>query len=66
MDERITELEIRIAFQDDLLEELNKVVARQQKQIDFLMQEVFQVAEQVRNMDAPKGVSLRDEIPPHY
>ncbi|GAB3260243.1 SlyX family protein [Chitinimonas naiadis] len=66
MEDRITELEIRIALQDDLLDELNRVVARQQQQLEWLAREVRQVQELQRNQDGGKPTSLLDEIPPHY
>ena len=66
MEDRITELEIRIALQDDLLDELNRVVARQQQQLEWLAREVRQVQELQRNQDGGKPPSLMDEIPPHY
>ncbi|MFQ5582782.1 MAG: SlyX family protein, partial [Mariprofundaceae bacterium] len=34
LDERIIELETRLSFQDRLVQELNDVIAGQQKQID--------------------------------
>ncbi|MGL5986711.1 MAG: SlyX family protein, partial [Burkholderiales bacterium] len=33
MDERITELEIKLSFQEELLETLNQTVIRQQQQM---------------------------------
>lgn len=40
MNERLVELEVRVAFQEQTLQELNRVVIRQQQQIDRLMQEL--------------------------
>jgi len=36
MTERIVELETRLAFQDDTIEELNEVLVSQQRQLDRL------------------------------
>jgi SlyX protein len=68
MEDRITELEIKVALQDDLLDELNRVVARQQQHIDWLTQELRRVQDQQRAMESQggKAPSLLDEIPPHY
>ncbi|WP_374354508.1 SlyX family protein [Chitinimonas sp.] len=67
MEDRLTELEIKAALQDDLLDELNRIVARQQQQIEWLAQELRRVQELQRNQDSGKpGFSLRDELPPHY
>ena len=40
MESRLTELEIKISFNEDQLEELNKIVYRQQQQIGSLVNEV--------------------------
>ncbi|WP_157670203.1 SlyX family protein [Chitinibacter sp. FCG-7] len=66
MDERITELEIRLALQDDLLDELNQIISRQQLQIDQLAAalQALQQNQAVPDQQAPR--SLFDEIPPHY
>jgi SlyX protein len=67
MESRLTELEIKISFTEDQLEELNKVVYRQQQQIDLLIGEVRALRDQVVNNDQPQEQrNLRDEIPPHY
>ncbi|MDK2125587.1 SlyX family protein [Parachitinimonas caeni] len=66
MEDRITELEIRLALQDDLLDELNRVVSRQQQQMEFLAQELRRLQQMVRTIEPGKQPSLRDEIPPHY
>jgi len=65
MEDRITELEIRLALQDDLLDELNRVVARQQQQMEWLAQELRRLNDQMRTPDGSKG-SPQYEIPPHY
>lgn len=65
MESRITELEIRLALQDDLLDDLNQIIARQQQQIDQLRQDIRYLQE--RSSAADQGTrSLLDEIPPHY
>lgn len=65
-DERLTRLEIQLAYAEDLLDTLNTLVAQQQDQIGLLLREVSQLRRQ-REDDAPGGFrSLRDELPPHY
>lgn len=65
-EDRITELEIKAALQDELLDELNKVVARQQQQMEWLAQELRRLQDQMRAQDGGKQAAPRDEIPPHY
>jgi len=58
-DLRLTELEIKITRQDDLLEELNGVIYHQQLQIDELVKKL--------NLLESKPVSAPGyEKPPHY
>ncbi|BCL77070.1 hypothetical protein JHS3_28060 [Jeongeupia sp. HS-3] len=66
MEDRITELEIKLALQDDLLDELNRVVARQQQQLELLAQALRGVQSQMRGNEAGGQRNLADEIPPHY
>jgi len=65
MDARLTELEIKVAFQDDLLEELNQVITQQQRQIDELQQRFQQLLEHVLSQPLATN-GPKHEIPPHY
>ncbi len=66
MDSRITELEIKISYAEDMVDELNRTVFRQQQQIDLLVAQIKALREQIQT-DAPaEQRSLRDELPPHY
>jgi SlyX protein len=64
---RLTELEIKASFAEDLLEQLDKIIVRQQQQIDALLREVAELkAAPVRDGDITTARSLRDELPPHF
>ena len=66
-DQRLTELEIKASYSEDLLEQLNLIIYRQQQQIDALVHEVRSLRQQVPQVgstSAPRN--LRDELPPHY
>ena len=66
MDSRITELEIKISYAEDMVDELNRTIFRQQQQIDLLVAQIKALREQIQT-DAPgEQRSLRDELPPHY
>jgi SlyX protein len=65
-DARLTELEIKLAFTEDLLEKLDEVVISQQRRIDALIQELASLREQVARTDSSSGGSPRDDRPPHY
>ena len=65
METRITELEVKLAFAEDMLDTLNNTVFRQQEQIERLLREVRELREQLRSMPTEPR-SLFDELPPHY
>ncbi len=66
MESRLSEIEIKLSFSEDLLEELNRTVARQQQQISELEHQVRDLRLQLqRSQPAESGVSGH-EIPPHY
>lgn len=66
-DARLTDLEIKASFTEDLLDTLNEIVARQQAQIDRLTTELATLCNQMPTADGgPVFRSLRDELPPHY
>lgn len=66
MESRITELEIRLALQDDLLETLNRTVAEQQQQILLLQMELRGLYQHLQALE-PGGRNLpSQEVPPHY
>jgi SlyX protein len=66
LQDRLTELEIKVSYTEDTLDRLNDVVVRQQTQIDLLIRELMQLRQQTGAADAPAAGSLRDELPPHY
>ena len=63
-EDRITNLEIKLSFAEDLIERLNETVYKQQQQIEFLYRELKAIKEQASNSGG--SGSLKDEIPPHY
>ena len=66
MEARINELEAKLAFAEDLLEELNRTVYRQQQAIERLEKDVRELRKQIAASTPNEPHSLRDEIPPHY
>ena len=65
IDQRLTNLEIKASFAEDQLEQLDKVIVRQQQQIELLLREVAQLRLQpVDGGTAPRN--LRDDVPPHF
>ena len=62
-EERLTDLEIRLTHQEDMIDELNKVIYRQQVKISDLEYLLKELA--VRLVDIESGRPL-NERPPHY
>lgn len=66
-DQRLTDLEIKATYTEDLLEQLDKVIVRQQQQIDSLIREVTALRQPAADSDGPQSAAgTRDELPPHF
>ena len=66
MESRLNDLEMKISYTEDMVDELNLTIFRQQQQIDQLIRQVTTLREQVQNAAPAEQLSLRDELPPHY
>ena len=66
-EERLTDIEIKLAFQEDTVKELNDVICRQQDQIDRLNMAYEQLLSRVKELsDRVPDAAAADEKPPHY
>jgi SlyX protein len=63
--DRIDTLESRLAFQDDMIETLNKTVTEQWAKIDALTRQLVALGEQLREAESQMP-GLANEPPPHY
>lgn len=66
-EDRLIDLETRIAYQEATLQTLNEIVTRQQLLVSDLERLCRQLTERVAKLgqDSFKG-SPQDEVPPHY
>ena len=64
-DRRFEALEIKVSYTEDLLEQLNMTIYRQQQRIDALVQQLADLRQRTPD-DAGGNRSARDELPPHY
>lgn len=67
-DARLTELEIKVSYTEDTLDQLDQTVIRQQAQIDLLLRELTLLRQQ-QSSDGDGGGGPRnphDDLPPHY
>jgi SlyX protein len=66
-EEAILELQTKLSFQEDLLENLNQVIIDQQGQIAKLERTVESIIGQMHNMQSSiQENRQQQEIPPHY
>jgi len=66
---RLEDLESRLAFQDDLIESLNRVVARQDRELANLGRRVRDLETRLADLaeaTSLPGGSAGHEVPPHY
>jgi SlyX protein len=61
-DERLTELEIKLTHQEQLLETLNQVVVEHQAQIEIMRERIEGFARVLANSDEEPA----NDPPPHY
>ena len=65
--EYITELETKIAFQEQTIDDLNQALVHQQFALDKLQHQVRQLAEKLKGMQPSNIASRAEETPPpHY
>jgi len=69
-EKRLIDLETQLAFQDDLLEELNQQLVLQNRDLQSLQDQVRVLGQRLvtlkENHQDEKQPSLLDERPPHY
>ena len=66
LESRLAEIEAKLSFAEDLLEQLNRTVYRQQQQFDRLQQELRALRETLNTLHPAEPLGPADEVPPHY
>ena len=67
IEERLISIETKISFQEDLIEELNKLVYQQQKKLTQLEATCISLARQIQSLsEAGNEGKPASERPPHY
>ncbi len=67
MEERLIELESKLSFQEDGLQQLSDVLVKQQNRLDALSRLVGQLQEQLQDLaETQRGHGGESEKPPHY
>ncbi|MDD7544559.1 SlyX family protein [Actinobacillus porcinus] len=66
-EDRIAELEMKLTFQDNLLEELNQALVEQQFVIDKMQIQLRYLANKLKDIQPSNVASRAEETPPpHY
>jgi SlyX protein len=63
---RVTELEVKLGFAEDLIDTLNQTVFRQQEQLDLLQRQLIELNRRVQAAEAHEQRDPSEELPPHY
>ncbi len=69
LEQRIIELEIHVALQEDLLMTLNNTIVQMQNNLDLQQSQLRLLYQKIQQQDEQgqaKPYSLLEEIPPHY
>ncbi len=63
---RIEALEIRLAHQDQVIEDLNTITTAQWKEIDMLKRLANQLRDRVQEVESNRPTGQPEPPPPHY
>ncbi|SQF97420.1 protein SlyX [Paucimonas lemoignei] len=66
LQDRVTELESRLAFQDDTIQALNDVLVVQQRALDRLQQQMAATLKRQEELGNQFEIFGEDAPPPHY
>jgi SlyX protein len=64
--DRLVELEIKASYTEDLIDQLDKVIVRQQEQIDQLIKAITELRQSSTDGGLGAARNLRDDLPPHF
>ncbi|WP_426416538.1 SlyX family protein [Aestuariirhabdus sp. LZHN29] len=63
---QLVELQTQLAFQEDTIQALDRVVTRQQQQIDRLEEQLQYLRKRFEALPDTLGDEVPDQRPPHY
>ncbi|MBC3776279.1 SlyX family protein [Pseudomonas sp. SWRI99] len=66
LEQRVTDLESRMAFQDDTIQALNDVLVAQQRVVERLQLQIQALLKRQEEMVGQFGAFEEDAPPPHY
>jgi SlyX protein len=65
-DERITAIEMKLAYMEDFVNQIQSVAVEQAKTIDKLQKEIKLISDKIREMSNAVEGDIPNRKPPHY
>jgi len=65
-DDHLVKIVTKLSYQEDLLDQLNSIIIRQQREIDSLKRELLLLQEKITTINESTENVDMDERPPHY
>ena len=66
MEERMLDMETKMAYQENTIKELSDIIYEQQKKIDLLEEKIGFLIDQFKGIADSSGGEIRNDKPPHY
>ena len=66
IDERLTAVEMKLAYMEDFVNQIQGVAVEQTKTIDKLQKEIKMMSEKIREMSNAVEGDIPNRRPPHY
>lgn len=66
MEERMLDMETKMAYQENTIKELSDIIYEQQKKIDLLEEKIGFLIDQFKDVADSSGGEIRNDKPPHY
>ncbi len=66
IEKRLVDIETKLAYQEDTLQELNRVIVNHEQRLERLETTLKLLIERLREVTATESTKPLDEKPPHY
>tara|TARA_B110000014_G_C19646366_1_gene340500 strand:- start:202 stop:408 length:207 start_codon:yes stop_codon:yes gene_type:complete len=66
-DDHLIDIETKLSYQENLLDQLNSIIIKQQEELDLLKRTLITIQERVTILNESSTEKIdQDERPPHY
>jgi SlyX protein len=67
LEEKLNSLEVKMSYQESIIDELNSIVSTQEKELAFMQNHIQKIERKVEEMEESAGDGdLPSRRPPHY